>query len=390
LLTYGAALREAGFEVMDCPSGDDPLGRVQASRPHFLLAGGDVPDLSLAAAIRHQPELAATRILMLTADDSAEARARAFAAGADDCIRSHGAADELLRILAHADRFEATFWGIRGTIPVPGPGTLRYGGNTSCASLTIGHGRHFVFDAGTGLRVLSNRLRATVGGRFSGRLLISHPHWDHFNGLPFFDPLFLPDNHIVIHGPPQGERSLRDLIDHQLDGTFFPITRQKFLARVGVEDMAEGTYRLDGVQVAAMLLQHPGSCLAYRIDHRGHSFAYVPDNELGDCRPEEPYCQKLIQFLQGVDALVHDCTYFDDEYSQKVNWGHSTVSQAARLAHEAGARCLYLFHHDPDHDDAAIECKRDNAERLLAELGSSSRCRIAVEGESVRIDREAQ
>jgi phosphoribosyl 1,2-cyclic phosphodiesterase/ActR/RegA family two-component response regulator len=387
--TAGEALRHLGIESVALSLNQNPLAQILAARPDYLLLDGGLPemaDLTLLEAIRKQPELAATKILVFSPDDSPERRTRIFDGGADECISKPCTLEELEQILGTAERFEPAFWGIRGTLPVPGGRTLKYGGNTSCVSLAIGHGRQFVFDAGTGLRMLSNRIMETTGGLFRGRLFISHPHWDHFNSLPFFQPLYRPGNHVVIHGPPQGERSLRDLIDDQMDGIFFPITVEEFEATVEYQDISEGVRRFDGVQVTAKRLQHPGHCLAYRVDHRGCSFAYVTDNELGPREPDDPAFSELVAFLQGVDVLIHDCTYFDDEYPKKVNWGHSSIGQATRLAHEAGARCFYLFHHDPDHGDEDVERKLETAERLLAELGSRTRCRIAVEGESVRVE----
>lgn len=385
----GRVLKELGMEYHAIPPGENALGDMVAARPDVLLLDGDGREMAgmrLLADLKRRDELAAARVIVFSSDCSPEVRRRAFELGADEFVAKPCSPDTLAEILESLDRFEPTFWGIRGTLPIPGAATLKYGGNTSCISLSIGYGRHFIFDAGTGLRTLSNRIMETTGGRFDGRLFISHPHWDHFNSLPFFQPLYTPGNHIVIHGPAQGARSLRDLIDDQMDGIFFPITVEEFEATVEYQDIAEGVHRFDGVQVAARCLQHPGHCLAYRVDHRGCSFAYVTDNELGAQEPDAPAVHDLIEFLRGVDVLIHDCTYFDDEYPKKVNWGHSSIGQATRLAHEAGARYFYLFHHDPDHGDVDVERKLETAQRLLEELGSRTRCRIAVEGDSVRID----
>jgi phosphoribosyl 1,2-cyclic phosphodiesterase/ActR/RegA family two-component response regulator len=382
-------LKEMGLELRAIPPGERALKEMIAARPDLLLLDGDLPEMAglrWLADIKRRDELAAARVIVLSSDRSPEERRRAFELGADEFVAKPCTPATLAEILESLDRFEPAFWGIRGTLPIPGAATLKYGGNTSCISLAIGYGRHFIFDAGTGLRTLSNRIMETTGGRFDGRLFISHPHWDHFNSLPFFQPLYTPGNHIVIHGPAQGERSLRDLIDDQMDGIFFPITVEEFEATVEYQDIAEGVHHFDGVQITAKRLQHPGHCLAYRVDHHGRSFAYVTDNELGTRPPDDPAVRGLVEFLRGVDVLIHDCTYFDDEYPKKVNWGHSSIGQATRLAHAAGARYFYLFHHDPDHGDVDVERKLETARRLLAELGSSTRCRIAVEGDSVRID----
>ncbi|SMF96848.1 Phosphoribosyl 1,2-cyclic phosphodiesterase [Methylomagnum ishizawai] len=379
-----------GFKCLDRTLGTHPLAWILATRPAGLVLDGDAPEsegLELLAAIRHRPELDATRLFLLSR--SPATRATAYALGADECLPKPCTPEQLTEAFHQHGRFELTFWGVRGTLPIPGPKTLKYGGNTSCVGLRIGGHRRFVFDAGTGLRMLSNHLMGTDGGRFDGRIFISHPHWDHFNSLPFFQPLYFPGNHIVLHGPPQGERSLRDLIDDQMDGIFFPITVGAFQAEVEYLDLWEGVHRFDGVRVEAKRLCHPGHCLAYRVDYQGRSVAYVTDNELGARGPDDTSLRELIGFLDGVDVLIHDCTYFDDEYPKRVNWGHSSIGQASRLAHAAGVRYFYLFHHDPDHSDADIERKLALAERHLHGLGSSTRCRIAGEGDSLRIDRLA-
>lgn len=387
--TATAALRRLGIESLTPAPGADPLSELLANRPHYLLLDGDGPTgagATLLGDIERQPELAATRIIVFSSDPSPANRGRAFDLGADEFAVKPYTEQELENTVSGMDRFELSFWGIRGTLPVPGGKTLRYGGNTSCVSLAIGRDRQFIFDAGTGLRAFSNRIMETSGGRFDGRIFISHPHWDHFNSLPFFQPLYRSANRIAIHGPPQGHRSLRELIDDQMDGIFFPITVEQFEAQVDYCDVVEGRYRFDGIEVAAKRLFHPGYCLAYRVEHHGRSFAYATDNELGTRQVDDPSLQGLLQFLQGVDVLIHDCTYFDDEYPKKVNWGHSTIGQASRLAHAVGARYFYLFHHDPDHGDEDVERKLELSVATLAALGSKTRCRIASEGESVRID----
>lgn len=361
------------------------LERTSTFPPDYLLLDQQVADgriHELIGAVRACTPLENVALILLTADPSPALRAEAYAKGADECLLKPYDEDDLLQTLLSLRRFELTFWGIRGTLPVPGPATLRYGGNTSCVSLTLGRNRQFIIDAGTGLKVLSDQLRNHCGARFDGHILISHPHWDHLNCLPFFAPFYVPGNRIELYGPPQGRRSLRDLIDGQMDGVYFPITVDEFKADVAYHDLFEGTYRLDGIRVEAKRLQHPGHCLAYRISHGGRSVAYVSDNELGCPDAERFPCDPpatLVEFLRGADVLIHDTTYFDDEYPTKVDWGHSSVSQVAQLAHAAGVKVFYLFHHDPNHDDAAIERKLAVAESRLKSFGSTTQCRAATE-----------
>lgn len=384
-LRNGFAAQENPHLKLIDPDGD-PLAQILAAGADGLVLDGD-SGLEILRAVRRQASLAELPVIVVSGDASPQNRALAFTAGADEFAPKPSALEDIETLFQGLNRLELNFWGVRGTLPIPGPTTLKYGGNTSCVSLGIGRDRQFVFDAGTGLRMFSNRVMETSAGRFDGRIFISHPHWDHFNSLPFFQPLYLKGNRVVLHGPAQGERSLRDLIDDQMDGIFFPITVEEFQAEVAYRNVAAGVHRFDGVRVAAHRLAHPGHCLAYRIDHRGRSFAYVTDNELGSRSLDDPAVRDLLAFLKDVDVLLHDCTYFDDEYPKRVNWGHSSVGQATVLAHAAGVRCFYLFHHDPDHSDADIERKLAIAEQRLTALNSKTRCHIAAEGMSVRIDR---
>jgi phosphoribosyl 1,2-cyclic phosphodiesterase len=283
--------------------------------------------------------------------------------------------------LTKADRFEATFWGARGTLPLSGENTLRYGGNTSCLGVTIGDDIHFIFDAGTGLRKYSKHLLRTVGGKFNGYIFISHPHWDHLNCLPFFAPIYIPGNKIALMGPAQGERSFRDLIDGQMDGTYFPITVDAFQADVSYSDIGEGRHIFEGVSISAFHLKHPGYCLGYRVDHEEKSLAYITDNELGDAEVDDGFKANLADFIQGVDFLIHDTTYFDEEYKSKVSWGHSSVAQVVNLAHQAKVKKLFLFHHDPEHEDDQLDLMLLEAKRIMVSLEADYECFIAAEGD---------
>jgi phosphoribosyl 1,2-cyclic phosphodiesterase len=382
---------EPGAAVLACSAPATLLRRqITDFRPDCLFLDGDLPDdagFKALAELRQDDELAPVRVVMLTDDQSPEGRRRAFVAGADEVLRKPYTAEQLLDTVKGMNRFQVHFWGTRGTLPVPGPGSLRYGGNTSCISLDVGLDRHFVFDAGTGLRQYGQHLLAHENGRFNGRIFISHPHWDHLNCLPFFTPIYMGGNQISLMGPPQGVRTFRNLIDGQMDGTYFPITADAFAADLTIEDLFEGDFRFDGVSVRTLRLRHPGNCLGFRVDHLGHSLAYITDNELGDLDAGDPYLVRLLDFLKGVDVLIHDTTYFDDEYPRKVNWGHSSISQVVQLADAANAGKLFLFHHDPEHGDDQIDRKLQLARQCAAELGSSVRCLIAAEGEVHEVNR---
>ncbi len=342
---------------------------------------GDVA-YELLSDIRANDKLERIRVVMLTSGNSEESRSKALAAGADEVLAKPYNLNQFMAVMDTIDRFHITFWGARGTLPLSGENSLRYGGNTSCLGLNIGRDRHFIFDAGTGLRKYSRHLLEKQGGKFNGRVFITHPHWDHLNCLPFFAPFFIPGNRISLMGPPQGERSFRDLIDGQMDGIYFPVTVDAFGADVTYGDMLDGQHWFDGVSLRAFHLSHPGYCLGYRIDHFGRSVAYITDNELGNIPPDSDFVERLAQFLQGVDVLIHDTAYFDHEYPAKINWGHSNVSSVVRLAHAAKVGKLFLFHHDPEHGDEDLDLKLDKATALADELGAEFECLNACEGDT--------
>jgi phosphoribosyl 1,2-cyclic phosphodiesterase len=303
-------------------------------------------------------------------------RKRSAEMGADACFIKplHPAtfATQLERIVAGA--VTLTFWGVRGTLPVCRPDSHRYGGNTLCVSLTYADDRLVVFDAGTGIKALSDALVAARRSRIEGTIFISHPHWDHINALPFFAPFYTPGNRFTICGPSHGGVTMRDLIAAQMDGVYFPITVREFAASLEYRDLVDGAFEVDGLRVSALLLSHPGNCLGYRVEINGRSICFVTDNELFP--PDSPYhsedyLTRLAAFVSDADHLIIDCAYLDDEYSRKMSWGHSSVTPVADLAALAGIKMLYLVHHDPDHTDATIDAKLTRCRERLAARGAS-------------------
>lgn len=290
--------------------------------------------------------------------------------------------EELDRIVSAAIKLE--FWGVRGTLPVSGQGTLKYGGSTSCVSLTFSDDSLFIFDAGSGIRALGNSLMQT-GARHQGKIFISHPHWDHINAFPFFTPLFVQGNEFEVLGPAHSDRTVKDLIGAQMESIYFPITMREFGATLTFRDLREEVFVEGDTEVRTMLLNHPGNCLGYRITNRGRSLCYVTDNEL--YLPAHPqhnaqYLQRLIEFVEDADLLITDTTYMDEAYQSKVGWGHSCVGQVVALANAAGVKELALFHHDPDDTDDDIDLKLETADAGLRELASSVKVTAPAEGES--------
>ncbi|HET9727546.1 MAG TPA: MBL fold metallo-hydrolase [Gemmatimonadales bacterium] len=253
-----------------------------------------------------------------------------------------------------------TFWGTRGSIPTPGPQTIRYGGNTSCVTIAGADGRLVILDAGSGLRALGHQLMARRGATIAADILLSHTHWDHIQGLPFFKPLSAPGNRFCVFGAAQGEVSLEEILRRQMDPVVFPIPLEAFAARIEVQDISEGEFSLADFRVRTFRLRHPGTTLGYRLEpvRGGRQVAYVTDNELGagGTYPVSPdWRERLVQFLAGTDTLIHDAMYSDLFVQQRAGWGHSTPRQAVDLAAEARCERLMLFHHEPENDDTMMD-----------------------------------
>lgn len=395
ILEFTRLLLEAeGHSVTGFPGSGDVLPMVLAVKPDCVLIDLMMPGtdgLELCKQINEQRERHGSRIVVISGKAYEADRTRAYELGASGYIvkplNAETFVDKLYRIID--DRMEVAFWGVRGTLPVPGEKSLRYGGNTSCVSLEFARGQFLIFDAGTGIKALSDHLIAQRRQRLEAKIFISHPHWDHINALPFFAPLYIPGNEFEILGTSHGTINMRQMISAQMDGIFFPIRLKQFGARVYFRDIEEETFSLgDGITVRTKLLNHPGKCLGYRVEYGGRSICYVTDNELDFEQSEfyNPfYVKNLTTFLHGTDMLITDTTYFDEEYKGKLGWGHSCVSRVVDLAHAAEAKALALFHHDPDQTDDDIDRKLEQAQVLLKKKGSATRCLAPAENQVFKI-----
>ena len=280
------------------------------------------------------------------------------------------------------------FWGVRGSIPTPGYSTARYGGNTPCVSLERddSDGRHvIVLDAGTGIRGLGNSLVQRANGDLKVDLLISHTHWDHIQGLPFFGPFFEKGNKVRILGPRQGKVNLVRILTEQMNQVVFPVPLRGLPAELHVEHVDETGFSVDGFEVSAHRLRHPATTLGYRLKPTGGGpeIAYLSDNELGiggeyDVKPS--WREDIVRFLKGTDVLVHDAMYAPDEVEMHRGWGHSSYEEAVALASQAGVDQLVLFHHRPEHDDVAVDAILESARALAAKQSSKLEVVAAAEG----------
>lgn len=281
--------------------------------------------------------------------------------------------------------YTVTFWGTRGSIPTPGPHTARYGGNTSCVAVE-GGGQLVILDAGTGIRGLGLTLIERQNGGVKAEILLSHTHWDHIQGLPYFKPFFSPGNTVRIWGSKQGTKSLDAILHLQMDPAVFPVPLTAVSATLSVEEVLPGVeFTVGPFEARAMQLRHPGTTLAYRLKPKagGQSMAYVTDNELGpggNYGTPGSWRKDLVQFLKGVDLLIHDAMYTPAELDTHRGWGHSSYEEAVELAREAGAKKLVLFHHEPEHDDGALDELHAAARRAAQQRGTIAEVVVAQEG----------
>lgn len=277
------------------------------------------------------------------------------------------------------------FWGVRGSIPCPGPATVRYGGNTSCMALEQAEGDPVIFDAGTGIRELARELRRS-GKPVTAHVLLTHIHWDHIHGLPFFFPLYREDTAVTIYGPAHAA-GLRGLLERQMTWEMFPIAPSAQVGLRAVIEAGSEPFPVAGWEVRTQRLCHPGPTQAYRLTRARQDFAYVTDNELaGGAHGVGPaWRDDLVHFLTGVHTLVHDATWADDEVEAYPGWGHSCPRQAIMLARDVGCRRLVLFHHNPEHDDGAMDRHLEQARLTAAATAPGLDVVAAREGESLEL-----
>jgi CheY-like chemotaxis protein len=384
-------LREAGHEVEGLNQPEMVHERLRDWNPDLLICDLMMPGMNgfeVVQDIREDEKFADLCIIIASAKAYEADRNKAKKLGADGYIVKPFTMDKFNAVMQSIGSLKLTAWGVRGTLPMPQEGYIRFGGNTSCYSLQLAPQRHLIFDAGSGIKNCGDELLKIGQSRITADLLITHPHWDHINAFPFFKHLYIPGNAVRVYGSAQDEVGFEKLMVAQMDGIYFPVTAREFGAQVTFHEIGEQELDLDGITVQTIHLKHPGHCLGYRVDHHGRSFCYITDNELYPADSEfadEEFVEKLADFCRGAHVLVHDCTYFDDEYASRQHWGHSSLSEVCRLAHLAEVERLWIHHHDPDQDDHAIERKLDFCTSALMALGSSTLPVLPYEGMSEEV-----
>jgi phosphoribosyl 1,2-cyclic phosphodiesterase len=249
--------------------------------------------------------------------------------------------------------FSVRFWGVRGSIACSGPRTARYGGNTSSLEVRCGE-RLLLFDGGTGLRYLGNALAGNASHPLDADLFLTHTHFDHVAGLPFFRPFFDPKNRWRLWAGHLAEgMTLRRVLGEFMMSPLFPVPPQVFRARMEYREFRAGDtlHPGEGVTLRTTALNHPDGATGYRVEYAGRSLCYLTDTEHVPGAPD----RNVLEIIAGADLVIYDCMYTDAEYATYAGWGHSTWQEAVRLCRAAGAKRLAVFHHDPEHDDDMLD-----------------------------------
>jgi phosphoribosyl 1,2-cyclic phosphodiesterase len=373
------------------------LTLLRSQPPTALVIGITVPDLrgyDLLQEVRHDPQFQDLPIVISSAQSYPADARKGKELGADEYVVKPYEGKQLLDAVWSAIEIRSTifrvkFWGTRGSIATPGPETIRYGGNTSCVEVRCGDDI-MIFDCGTGIRELGISLAREYAERnLEVHLFVSHTHWDHIQGFPFFQPAYRAGNRVNIYSLHSPDRSLERLFTGQMDGNYFPVTLDDLMARLHFEEL-NGDVQIGDVKISHMHLNHPGLALSFRAESKGRSVVYMTDHEpyhklLG----ESPHTKKLDgeidAFAKDADLLIREAQYTDEEYITKRGWGHSATSDAVTSAVNAEAKRLVLFHHDPMHDDQQIDSMVEFCRNKINQQGKDVRVIGAADKLTLRI-----
>jgi len=362
------------------------LQKVQSHPPDIVFLDELTPGvngLDISRRIREDFGLGTIKLVVMEKHQAGKIQVSASDVVADARLEKpfgHDQVQTLLSQLSHS-KAEVRFWGVRGSIASPGLAHDRYGGNTSCVTIRLALDEYIVFDAGTGIREFGNYL-IRLGLPVRLHLLITHAHWDHIQGLPFFRPGYLAQNILEIYGPNQPEVKFERVIADQMKNTYFPVPLETMQAQLHFHTLSDGEYEVGGHVVQTMHLNHPGSTIGYRVTIRGKSMCYVCDNEITENNPE--FRRRMEEFIHGADLVVADAQYVPSDFPDKLGWGHSKYTDVVDTALASEVRRLVLTHHDPDRSDDALDTIVRDARRSISERSKDKavemQCMAAMEG----------
>ena len=388
-------LGKAGYQTVCLQEGRTLEATVATVRPSLILLDIMMPGtdgLSLCRQLRNSRDAFRGPIVIVSAKHYETDKRIARAVGANAFLEKPFASDRLLETVRTllARRISVRFWGVRGSIPTASREAVEYGGNTPCVEVRItGIDDIFIWDGGTGLRELGRSLRDTEE-TVRGYLCFSHFHWDHIQGLPFFEPAYAQGNTFTLVGPAQPTAGLIQVLGGQMASVYFPVGLEQFGAHLAFQEIDEGSVMLGGVQFDTLSSLHPGRALIYRLTHGGGRVVYATDNELPAAWKQAGAShghdvERFVRFFEDADLLIHDAQYTPDEIVHRRGWGHSSWTDVLDLAIAARVKQLILFHHDPDHSDAFLDAIGKEVEERIARSHASLDCQQAREGAIVDI-----
>ena len=414
-----------GWETREAADGEEGLLTAREFKPDLIVCDLLMPrcnGFQFCRTIRGETQsFPNTFVAIITSSDYASDRDNALKAGADAVFVKPVKGREILDAFAKpasqvaispappasqgpaatvepASGAMIRFWGVRGSIPTPGPHTVKYGGNTSCVEVRA-DGELIVLDAGTGIRGLGVQLSQEFKGRpLRLTLLITHTHWDHIQGFPFFGAAYNPHNSIRVLSYEGARKGLEVTLKSQMESPYFPISMQQMPGNIAVEEIKEMTFAIGTLRASATFTNHPGVCAAYRLETSAGPIVYMPDNELfrrqkttapQSTEEAAAYAEHrdeiFRQFLQDAEVAMLDCQFDAEEYPRFVGWGHSCVEDAVELALAAGVKRFFLFHHDPNHSDEKVEQMVQRAREIVQQSGKTMEVDAAREGAEVRL-----
>lgn len=357
----GRFIEGKGYNFISQNRMEGSIEKIHEIKPDLLFLDLHLPDgsgLHLCKDIKNDEKLAHIPIFMLTTREFNIEREMALQAGASVFIQKPFDFDLFGEQVDEAllPTVDVKFWGVRGSTPCANRENMKYGGNTSCMQIVIpGTDEFLIFDAGSGIRNLGNHM-VENGDKQNGRLFITHAHWDHIQGFPFFKPFYMPENHFTIHLPQQLVGGAKEVLSGQMTYTYFPVTPEMLMANM---DYLTQTYHLqeyEGYKLEFMLANHPVATAIYKIHTCGRVIVYCPDNELVPSKNGQitPFREHLSEFIKDADVVIHDGQYNRDNYGPRKNWGHSAWEEATELCIDSGVKNLFLTHHDPDSTDKIL------------------------------------
>lgn len=390
----GMQLAAQGHAVLTATDGESGLQLALVERPEVIIVDLMMPKihgLAVIERIRSTEGIAAAKVIVCSVKSYPSDIRAAKESGADAFLKKPVQADQLQQTIAELlapNRIRVKFWGTRGSIATPGPGTNKYGGNTACTEVRCGE-HILILDAGTGIRELGFALLQEFGQkRIQAHIFVGHAHWDHIQGFPFFAPAYMTGNKLTLYSLRGGGKPLEKIFRGQMDGDYFPVVLSDLLGHLDFVELTVPV-QIGPVTVGYEHLNHPGMAVGFRIEALGRSLVYVSDHEtFSRLYGEEAGARedaRITEFCRNADLLIRDAQYTEEEYAVKKGWGHSTIDNVIAAAAQAEVKELALFHHDPTHSDAFMDCLLERCQQKMRERGYSFTCFAAQEGQTIEI-----